>query len=255
MWQRTKSGRRAGVASLARRAGRVHECTNGAAGQARPSENIPADPRAHFKRCCMLSGEFDCEAGTLFLLDPKGYTCAGYHKDVPMKTIKRSLAMSFLLCACAAFANDAPPSDASLQELSTLSRREEVYNSVKAQMDAMINSSVKEASDSQASTPERQAVLDRMHAKMVAACDEVFNAQAMQMIMVRVYQATYTQDEVDGLIAFYKTPAGQALIKKAPLLMQNTMDEMRAAMRPLTQRIAQIKREGEQELKSLPAIK
>jgi hypothetical protein len=32
------------------------------------------------------------------------------------------------------------------------------------------------------------------------------------------------------------------------------MDEMRAAMRPVAQRIAQIKREGEQELKSLLAI-
>jgi uncharacterized protein len=172
-----------------------------------------------------------------------------------MKAIERTLAVSLLFCAYAAFGNDAPPSDASLQELSTLSRREEVYNSVKAQMDAMINSSLKEASNSQATTPEREAVLERMRAKMVAACDEAFNAQAMQMIMARVYQATYTQDEVDGLIAFYKTPAGQALIKKSPLLIQNTMDEMRVAMRPLTRRIGQIKREGADELKALPAAK
>ena len=58
---------------------------------------------------------------------------------------------------------------------------------------------------------QRQAVLDRMRAKMVAAFDESFNADAMQMVTTRIYQATYTQDEVDGLIAFYKTPAGQAL--------------------------------------------
>jgi uncharacterized protein len=75
------------------------------------------------------------------------------------------------------------------------------------------------------------------------------------MMMVRLYQATYTQDEVDGLIAFYKTPAGQALINKAPLLLQNTMNEMQAFMRPMVQRIAQIKRDGEEELKALPAAK
>ena len=57
------------------------------------------------------------------------------------------------------------------------------------------------------------------------------------------------------MIAFYKTPAGQALINKNPLLMQNTMDEMRALMRPMMQRINQIKNEGEQELKALPAHK
>jgi uncharacterized protein len=73
--------------------------------------------------------------------------------------------------------------------------------------------------------------------------------------MLRVYQATYTQDDVDGLIAFYKTPAGQALINKSPLMMQNMMDEMRTLMRPMIQRIAQIKKEAEQDMKALPANK
>ena len=160
---------------------------------------------------------------------------------------------SIVFTACAAFANDAPPSDASILELTTLSRSQEVYSGMRAQMDTMIATSMKEASKGQTVTPQRQAVLDGMRAKMAAAYDDTFSSQAMQMVMVRVYQATYTQDEVDGLIAFYKTPAGQALINKAPLMMQNTMDEMRALMRPLTQRITQIKAEGEQELKALPA--
>lgn len=79
--------------------------------------------------------------------------------------ITSSLAISFLFFACAAYANDAPPSDASLQELYTLTRKEEAYNSVKAQMDSIITSSMKEAEGGQTGTPERQAILDRMHAK------------------------------------------------------------------------------------------
>jgi hypothetical protein len=172
-----------------------------------------------------------------------------------MKTIRCVFVSSILFIACAAFANDAPPSDASIQELTTLSRSQELLSGMRSQMDAVITSSMKEAARGQTITPERQAVLDGMRAKMAAAYDDAFNAQAMQMVMVRVYQATYTQDEVDGLIAFYKTPAGQALVNKAPLMMQNTMDEMRALMRPMIQRIAQIKKEGEQELQALPANK
>jgi uncharacterized protein len=126
---------------------------------------------------------------------------------------------------------------------------------MKPQMDAMVASSIKEASQGQTITPERQAVLDRMREKMVAAYDDAFNGPAMQNVMLRVYQATYTQDEVDGLIAFYKTPAGQALINKSPLMMQNMMDEMRQMMRPMTQRMMQIKQDGERELKALPAGK
>jgi uncharacterized protein len=172
-----------------------------------------------------------------------------------MNTIRFALVSSALFLACAAFANDAPPSDASILELTTLSRSQEVFRSMKPQMDAMINSSVKEASQGQTITPERQAVLDRMREKIVAAYDESYNAQAMQMVMLRVYQSTYTQDDVDGLIAFYKTPTGQALINKSPLMMQNMMDEMRTMMRPMIQRIGQIKKEAEQEMKALPASK
>jgi uncharacterized protein len=172
-----------------------------------------------------------------------------------MTAIRCCFVLTISLISFAAFANDAPPSDESIQELSTLSHRDEVYRGMKSQLDATISSSIKEASQGQAATPERQAVLDRMRAKMVAAFDESFNAEAMQNLTVRIYQATYTQDEVDGLIAFYKTPAGQALINKTPLLMQNSMQEMQALMRPMIQRIKQIKEEGEQEMKALPAQK
>jgi hypothetical protein len=174
------------------------------------------------------------------------------NKEIFMKTIRYAIVTSTLFLACAAFANDAPPSDASILELTTLSRSQEIFRSMKPQMDAMISSSVKEASQGQTITPERQAVLDRMREKMVAAYDEAYNGQVMQMVMLRVYQATYTQDDVDGLIAFYKTPAGQALISKSPLMMQNMMDEMRSMMRPMIQRIGQIKKEAEQEMKALP---
>ncbi len=57
------------------------------------------------------------------------------------------------------------------------------------------------------------------------------------------------------MIAFYKTPAGQALVNKSPLMAQNMMSEMQAAMRPLMQQIGQIKREADQEIKALPAKK
>jgi uncharacterized protein len=172
-----------------------------------------------------------------------------------MTAIRSCFVLTTALISFGAFANDAPPSDSSLQELSTLSHNQEVFNGMKPQLDAMITSSIKEASQGQTITPERQAVLDRMRTKMVAAFDESFNGETLQMVNVRIYQATYTQDEVDGLIAFYKTPAGQALINKRPLLMQNTLDEMRALTRPMVQRINQIKSEGEQEMKALPAHK
>jgi len=173
-----------------------------------------------------------------------------------MKASHLALSLAFTVWSSgAAFANDAPPSDESIRAMFTLAHTEETMNGMKPQLDAIITSSMKEVSQGKEITPERQAVMDRMRDKLVAAYNETFSFQQLQLLLMRVYQATYSQDEVDGLIAFYKTPAGQALINKSPLMAQNLMSEMQAAMRPLMQRIGQIKREADQELKAPPAKK
>lgn len=41
---------------------------------------------------------------------------------------------------------------------------------------------------------------------------------------ISVYTEIFTEDEMKGMIAFYRTPSGQALLKKQPLLLQRTME-------------------------------
>jgi hypothetical protein len=60
---------------------------------------------------------------------------------------------------------------------------------------------------------------------------------------VRVYQKSFSQEEVDGMIAFYKTPTGQALLNKMPLVMQNTMTEMQQMIQPMMKRVQQMQQE------------
>jgi len=62
-----------------------------------------------------------------------------------MRHILGSFLVTTLFAACAAVANDAPPSDASIQELATLSHSQELFNGVKPRLDAMLTSSMKEA--------------------------------------------------------------------------------------------------------------
>jgi hypothetical protein len=101
-------------------------------------------------------------------------------------------------------------------------------------------------------TPEKQAVLDRMQTKMEAALDEMLNWDALQGMYLRTYRASFTQDELDGMMAFYRTPAGIAMIKKMPLVMQNVMGEMQSVMKPMQVKMREIQRETMQELQALP---
>jgi hypothetical protein len=42
--------------------------------------------------------------------------------------------------------------------------------------------------------------------------------------IIDIYVDVFTKEELEGIIAFYKTPVGQKLIKKQPELMQKSME-------------------------------
>jgi uncharacterized protein len=107
------------------------------------------------------------------------------------------------------------------------------------------------ATRGQTVTPERQAILDRMTAKMSAVASDMLNWDALLPICLRTYRDSFSQDEIDGVNKFYKSAAGQAYVKKLPLVMQNVMREMQGVMKPAQEKMMAIQRETMQELKDL----
>jgi uncharacterized protein len=65
----------------------------------------------------------------------------------------------------------------------------------------------------------------------------------LEPMYIRVYQKTFTQSEVDNLIAMYQSPGGKALLNKMPVVLQNTMNEMQPIMQPIMQRIQRMQRD------------
>jgi uncharacterized protein len=157
----------------------------------------------------------------------------------------------FLLVAGPAFANDAPPTEESIQQLLALTNVRQLLDQMNGQMDGLMANAMQSAQQGQALTPERQAVLDRMKEKMAAAVRESLNWDTLEPLYVRTYRASLTQDELDGMISFYKSPAGQAYIKKMPVIMQTILGEMQAMIKPLQQKLADIQKETIQELKNV----
>ena len=45
----------------------------------------------------------------------------------------------------------------------------------------------------------------------------------MKPLYVQLYRDTFEQEEVDGLLAFYASPTGQAFVNKMPMVMQKSM--------------------------------
>jgi uncharacterized protein len=158
-----------------------------------------------------------------------------------------------LLAAAPAIANDHPPSDASIDQLLTLTNARQLLDQMKVQVDSMIAAGIQAAQQGQTLTPERQAILDRMKTKMAAVITETLSWESLEPIYIRTYRASLTQDELDGMIAFYASAPGQAYIHKMPAIMQNTMVEIQGMLKPMQEKLAEIQKQTIQEMKALKA--
>jgi hypothetical protein len=98
--------------------------------------------------------------------------------------------------------------------------------------------------------PKLQKDIDKWQAEVFASMKDLLDWGKLEPIYVRIYQKSFSQEEVDGMIAFYKTPAGQAVISKMPAVMQNTMDEMQQMMGPVMQKMQKMQQDVVAEMKA-----
>lgn len=124
--------------------------------------------------------------------------------------IRRLAICACLLAAAPAIADNLPPTEESVKQLLTVTNARQLLDQVKAQFDSMMTVAMRDAQQGQTLTPERQAVLDRMKAKMAVVVDQALNWDELEPMYVRTYQASLSQDELNGMLEFYKSPAGQA---------------------------------------------
>lgn len=142
------------------------------------------------------------------------------------------------------------PSEASVKQLLEIAQTHKLVDSVMAQMDNLMQQALAQATRGQQVPPKVQKDIDQRRGETIALMKEILDWKKLEPMYVRIYQKTFTQPEVDGMLAFYKTPAGQAVISKMPAAMQNTMDEMQALMGPVMQKVQQMQQDVVAEMKA-----
>jgi hypothetical protein len=172
----------------------------------------------------------------------------------------RRIVLLLSLCGTVAYAADAPspgsdgasdrPSEASVKKLLETAQVHKLLDSIMAQMDTLMKQSIQQATQGQQVPPKVQKDIDKREAEMIAMLKDMLDWKKLEPLYMRVYQKSFTQQEVDGMIAFYETPAGQAVINKLPAVMQNTVNEMQEMMSPAIQKIQRMQQEVIAELKA-----
>jgi hypothetical protein len=164
------------------------------------------------------------------------------------------------LCGTVAFAAESPspssattsdvPSEASIKQLLETAQVHKLLDSVMTQMDTLLQQTITQTTQGRKVPPKVQKDIDKRRAEMMAMLKDMLDWKKLEPMYVRVYQKSFTPQEVDGMIAFYQTPAGQAVITKMPLVMQNTMNEMQELMSPVIQKMQKMQQDVMAELKA-----
>jgi uncharacterized protein len=150
-----------------------------------------------------------------------------------------------------AAAGDSAASDASISELLELTNARQLVAGMKAPVDAMMNDAMRDALKGKTVTPEVQAIIDRSMAKMCDVINDTLSWDALLPIYQRTYRDSFSEEELAGVIAFYKSPAGQAVVKKMPLVLQNLLGAMQVLEKAMHQKVEDIVRDTLKELEEL----
>jgi hypothetical protein len=143
-----------------------------------------------------------------------------------------------------------PASEESIKQLLEVAQARKLIDSVMSQMDTLMLQTIQKATQGKEVPPKIQKEIDQQQAEVTRLMKELLDWSKLEPMYVRIYQKTFSQPEVDGMIAFYKTPAGQAVIAKMPSAMQNTMDEMQQMMLPVMQKMQRMQQDVAAEMKA-----
>jgi hypothetical protein len=167
-----------------------------------------------------------------------------------MRKLFSIVALSFITSSIALGA-ESPPSDESLKRLIAVTEARKLLDAAVTTFDASMHAALQQRFKSEPISAGHQQIIDDMQGKLVALMKETLRWDTLEPVFMDVYRRTLTQSEVDGMLAFYATPAGKAVISKMPLIMQNTMAAMQSRMSNLTPQLERIEQEMMEKLKAL----
>ena len=152
---------------------------------------------------------------------------------------KLLLGFAFLVSVVAAQA--APPSDQSIEQMMKVMQVEQMLNQTMTQMETGMRSgmeqSVQQSLQGKPPTAAQKTQIAEFQTKFAGVLKDELSFAKLKGVYLQVYRETFTQDEINSIIAFYSSPAGKAMVEKVPVAMQKAGALMQERIGPITQKI------------------
>jgi hypothetical protein len=147
----------------------------------------------------------------------------------------------------------APATDATIEKLLQVTHAEFMISDMNAHMEQWLRKTMTDVSAEEKFSPEQMRVLDQYVIKAAALLQEESNWSRMKPQIIQIYREVFTQKELEDQLAFYRSPAGQALIEKMPQVMQKSMALAQRQLGVLMPKLQAVLEEAVAEAKAVPA--
>jgi uncharacterized protein len=135
--------------------------------------------------------------------------------------MKRLVAIVFacsLLCAPAAVADEASK-NAKIEELLKLTNGEKMMGQVFDQIKSLELAQMNKMDI----PPQNRERVQQMQQRVLQLLQDSLSWDKLKPMVMKIYADTFSEEEIDGILNFYRSAAGQAMLEKMPALMQRSM--------------------------------
>jgi hypothetical protein len=135
-----------------------------------------------------------------------------------------------------------PTKEAKIERVLALMKAEALTDQVFEQMKAMTASMVPPDA-----TEKQRAHAQEVEAKVMDLVKDRMSWEKLRPVYVKMYSETFSDVEIDGMLAFYQSPAGRAMLEKMPLLVSKIMSLAQSQMAGIMPEIERLVKEPAKE--------
>ena len=156
--------------------------------------------------------------------------------------MKRCIAVLLVLltvASCSARADEASKRDKA-EQLFMLLHMDQMMDQLMSGMMKQVQQLTQSLPGGDQVTPEQKKQVADFQQRVMNLLNTKLGWKALEPDFITLYASTYTEEELDGIIGFYKSPVGQKMLEKTPELMTKSTEITREKMREVQPELNQM---------------
>jgi uncharacterized protein len=147
-------------------------------------------------------------------------------------------------------AQEVRPTEAAVRQVLAAAHLDTILDTYSAQIETSMRASMQRELAGQTLNPDQSAIMNRMQDQVVALMREQMDWKRMEPQIIELYRNTFSQREVNGMLGWYTSPTGKAVVAKLPVVTQQMSDYAQERVQDVVPKLMQLQKDTVAQLKA-----